>query len=615
MKMDTKKLTNKLFLASFLALGTLAVTSCNKDKNQNGQEVPEGKSQLVVRIAGITDGNEEISTKASLTGSNASRSSLKLTEGNSFDVISGIDNEVPNISSSQSIAQPNLRASTGKHAAAMADGIRYKLFFYKKDGATYTYVKSAEFQALHETPVALEQGTYKWVALSYNTTESVPDRSGADQVVLTQDNRDVIYANSGATDLVIGSSQSTLNITFQRIFSRIAIEVNTLGMFGPMTGTPTISATGGKAKTGTVNLSNGTVTNLTAGTNISFTAANFTNIDLTGTTLPAGDSYRKVAYFYTAPEATAQSLNLTLSGLQIKTDVKGTRNFGTTQLNQSNTIVPTAGTSKRFLVGVAESPLTYGTVKWARSNLYYRTGGALNTTPYRFYHTNPYNPDVNESFFAFKGHLPRTFANSVAAQQKDPCALVYPAGLWKTPTSADLNTVTSNTGLLDNLLTNILGGIIAPAGTSNATYGSNYIEYTTSSGVQSSVYPAETQKLRFYYNGTGAAVSAVTGLVQLNLGEVGETATFWSSDQLLSTELIGLNLAGVGAWGYMGNTAPAGGVLPPRPERALASKAAGVLNLNVAGLGVIQSKFMNVRCVRNTNWNGSAAGYDPMPAL
>ena len=239
-------------------------------------------------------------------------------------------------------------------------------------------------------------------------------------------------------------------------------------------------------------------------------------------------------------------------------------------------------------------------------------------TPYRFYHTNPNQPDANESFFSFKGHLPRTFASTVAANQKDPCALVYPAGLWKTPTSNEVGVLTSNSGVVDGLLGDIIGLLLKP-GTPGATAGSNYMDYTGGTGVQGSVYPTATNRLRFYNNGVATPISIVSGLFSLNFGSggVGQTAAFWSSDQLLTGDpLLSLlqaasGAASVGATSYIGATRTS----LVLGDKAVGTKSAGLLNINALGLGVIASDFMNVRCTRNASWNGSDPGYNPMPAL
>lgn len=629
MKKINNNLANKFALAAFLALGTLVVTtSCSKNNTSIEEIAPDGKNQVIVRITGLNEGEENISTKASNTNSTkTSGNSLKLVEGDEFDVVVGVTN-----SSSMS---SGLKASNGLRAATtpLNSTTTYSIYFYKRNpDNSYSFVKSVPLTASAVGTIDLTNGSYKWLAVSYNNTDALPIGTTATSVPSSTQldlNKDVLIASS-TSDLVINNNSVPLNITFKRIFSTVTVEVNTLGMFAPMTANPTIavSCTNG-IKTKTIDFSTGNLL-LTNVSDLSLTQANFTDVALP---VPVGtDAYRKVATFKTA-EQSELTVNAKISQLKIKADNGSIRNFGVSQSNQDIKITPLGGKNQRLLVGLAESALNYGTVEgstvqWGRSNLYYRTGGNLATTPYRFYHTNPNQPDASESFFSFKGHLPLTLAKTDAALQKDPCALVYPAGLWKTPTSAEIGQITSYQGVVSNLLGGIVN-LIKDDGTPGATFASNYIEYTASSGVQSSVYPAATQKLRFYYNGSGHAVTILTGLVTLDfkyknalgigVDTRGQSASIWSSNQLLTGDpLLSLlkgvsGLASVGATSYIGSTENGG--LLGTTQVPHGTESAGLLNIDALNLGVIASDFMNVRCTRNASWNGSAAGYNPMPSL
>ena len=600
MKTFPNKLASKFALAAFLALGTLAVTSCNKD-NQAGQEVPEGNSQLIVRIAGISDG-ENINSKGTKgsTSNNSGTQSVELVQSSGFDAIVALDNKVPSIET-PTIAQAGLKASNGSKAvsAPLAATTTYRLYLYKNNGGTYTFAKSMQFTPGTEAPIQIPNGSYKWVALSYNNTDAIPDADVTNNLVLPE-NKDVLYATSGATDIVINANTAPLSITFNRLYSRIAIEVNTLGMFAPIN-SATIAVTGQSARAATLDLTTGALTLAPSAGVPALTEANFTDID--------GNASRKVAYYYTA-DLTAQNLSVTVGNLSIKLDNATDRVFTTPQ-TFTQLITPERGKNHRFLVGIAESAITYGGVKWARSNLYYRTGGTLTTTPYRFYHTNPFSPAVSESFFSFKGHLPGVLANAVEANQKDPCALVYPAGLWKTPINTEIGTLTSQQGVISGLLGALLGNPATP----NSTFGPNYIEYSNSAGSATGPYATTPAAniLRFNYNGLNNTVNLLSGTINVTLGQVGSTAAFWGRDNVLDGGLLALLGTSVGAWSYIGRTQdPVIG-----NPRSVASKGAGALNIDLLNLGLVGSGFQNVRCVRNANFTAisAAQGYNPMPTL
>ncbi|MDR2275237.1 MAG: hypothetical protein LBF27_30275 [Sphingobacterium sp.] len=600
--MINKNIANKFALAAFLALGTLAVTSsCSKNNSQTEEIVPEGKNQVIVRIAGLNEGdnNSSIGTKGSTNNKKSNENSLKFVEGDSFDALIGVTNSSP-ISS-------GLKASNGLQAAAtpLAPTTTYSIYLYKKnsDNTTYTFVKSVPLTAGAAGTIDLANGAYKWLAVSYNNTDVLPIGATATTVPTSTTldlSKDILIASS-TSDLVINGNSVPLNITFNRVFSTVTVEVNTLGMFARMTENPTISVTAANAiKTKTIDFTTGNLT-LTNVANLNLTASDFTNVSPVGT-----EAYQKIATFKTA-EQPQLTVNAKVSQLKVKLDDNTTvRNFGATESNQNINITPLGGKNQRVLVGLAESAITYNNVSWARSNLYYRAGGALSTTPYRFYHANPNNPAKEESFFAFRGHLPGRLASGIEANQKDPCTMVYPAGLWKTPTYANLQTMTSQQGLLSGLLGALLGNPATP----NTGYGTNYIEYTPTIGSATGPYSStpNANRLRFNYNGLQSNVSLVSGLIDVQLGNVGTTAAFWSIDRVADLSIIE-----VGAWGYIGRTQDPvlGG------PRSVASRGAGALNIDLLDLGLVGSGFMNVRCVRDATFaaKSAVAGYNPYPNL
>src|SRR5690606_41499813 len=83
----------------------------------------------------------------------------------------------------------------------------------------------------------------------------------------------------------------------------------------------------------------------------------------------------------------------------------------------------------------------------------------------RFYHSDPsLNASHPDAYFSFGGAIPGRLAKQT--NPLDPCALVYPAGLWKTPSSTNLNAIKSY-GL--NSLLEVLN--LNAAGTLNVLVG------------------------------------------------------------------------------------------------------------------------------------------------
>jgi len=614
MKIFKNNCISNLTLLALMTYCILTVTSsCTKNNSQPEQEDPDGQSQITVRIASINEEDLNIingTKSSSLKATTPYHHNINIVEGDGFDAIIAIDNNIATATAEKA----GVKAANGIRAASstMEIGTLYRLFLYKNNNNTYSFVKSVTLIAGSESPIQLSNGIYKWVAVSYNSkTDQVPDR-GSDNNFTLPENKDILYATS-STDLNITGATTPIAINFNRVFARVAVEINTLGLFGPMTSTPTITVTGDKLlKSGTIDLTTGEfIGNITTGTDLALTQNDFTDINPV-----AGQTYQKVAYFYTAGQPT-KDLTITLSDLIIKLDDGTTRNFFLSTLTQTKSITPERGKNHRLLVGIAESALTLGTTKWARSNLFYRTSDALGVkTPYRFYPNNPYLPNQQESFFSFKGHLPGRLASANPANQKDPCSLVYPAGLWKTPSEAQITPLTSNRGLLDGALGSVLDLLGTMPATPGSNYGTIYIEYPVTAGFNPAYggTTSRTNRVRFYYNGIQNSVILANGLINMNIVEAGATVGIWSSDRVLDGGILDQLSTGVGAWGYLGSTKS---MSLFQPQRAIATKSAGLLNIDLLGSGLVASGFMNVRCVRDESWAvaSTSANYNPYPVL
>lgn len=600
MKNIKNKLAGKFAFIAFLTAGAFSVVSCSSKENGNGQELPDGTSQIIVNASSVAD-NETTVAKISKAGiSTSNHQSVEMINGNGFDALIAVDQNLPKATT---INNKGIQASAGNRAAALEPGTTFRVFLYKKVGVNYVYQQSHLLTTGTATPISVDNGSaYKWVALSYNNTDLIPDRGANDDFTLPQ-NKDVLYASS-TTDFTTSDTPVPVTITFKRLFSRIGIELNTMGLFGTMN-SATVGVSGQTVKTGTINLTTKAfVGPLTTGTTPTLAFGNFTNIS---------DASQKIAYFYTA-DPTPLNIAVTIQNLVITLDDGNTRNFGTSTLSKTIPVTPELGKSHRLLVGIGESALTYGGVQWSRSNLFYKTGS---TTPYRFNPSNLYSATIDQnSYFSFKGHIPRKLASGNPANQKDPCALVYPAGLWKTPSKPNLNAIQNREGILSDLLGSILdliglGAATPGAEIDNGLGGTNhYIQFTPTAGVHAA-YGANTSpenKLRFNYNGLQTNVGLIEGLITLNLGtSKGNQAAFWTEDQGL--DLLGL--AGVGAWNYLGFSA---GITKNTPK---GTAGAGLLNIDLLNLNVVSSALMNVRCVRNPAWAAASQQptYNPMPVL
>ena len=454
------------------------------------------------------------------------------------------------------------------------------------------------------------------------------------------------------------AADPTIEVLFDHAFSRIGIELNTIGAFGDITGIPSVSVTGASLASGNIDLLSGEIT---AGETYAPTLeyADFENVD------PNYDD-AKIAYLYTAStDATGdQNLTVTVQNLAIAHADGGVARTYFAEAAEFNTnITPELGKSHHVALNLVESALTTdyngNEVQWGRSNLYYR-GDNGGDRDYAFYANNEQTSRA-DGFFGFGGTVAGTFATS--ATEGDPCALVYPAGLWRQPSKADFNGLvrgdielgeltnvlgplgtavdaTGITGILD-LLTNLLGNAVAtlvnteaPNSTLDSESPYSYGQYVIADGAPTSGTNAfgdannASNNLRFYYNGQISDVTVLSqlgnggGLIGLGLNDLsvdlldqtvidlgvplldsyGDLTSLWTNQQ--GTDILGL--AGAGSWAYLGNAGR--GISSnflgiPTGFNArfhMANNTGELLNgVEALGIDVLSTTLKNVRCVRN----------------
>lgn len=642
------KRANWVFAMAMLALPGTLVTSCSKETKT---EIVDTKGdKLTISVAGIneSEASDPSGLKASVGKSKTRGGSTELFKFSDVDMAISVGSALPVKNARRSVMPSTKGGSSGasRAAADMDQGIKYVVYIY--DGTTLVASKELEAGTSGTIDGLDASKTYRWVAASHNSESSSPDLTpGAASLTIPQ-NTDLLFASGS---LNIGSDPN-LAITFDHALSRIGIELNTIGVFGEITGNPTVSVTGLNLSTGSINLLDGTIT---AGASYSpaLTYADFQNVD------PNFDD-AKIAYVFTAAE-TQQNIVVSVQGLTVAhVDNIGSttnRTYFANGATFNSGITPEIGKSSHILMNVIESPLvtTYNgnTVGWARSNLYYR-GNNGGSRDYAFYANNQQSAR-GDGYFGFGGTLPMRFATD--ATEGDPCAVVYPAGTWRQPTKADfsglvrgdielnsltdaigpLGDVVDATGLtgLVNIITNLLGNTVAMlvnTAAPNSQLGPapyNYGQYVIASGAPAAgstnaFGPASSasNNLRFYYNGQIANINVLqevadgNGLLNVGLNDIsadisgiqiaslglplldsyGRSTALWTSEQGTSV----LDLAGAGTWGYYGNAGRTFSLLGLGTRFHSANNTGELLNgVNLVGLDVLGTSFKNVRCVRN----------------
>lgn len=612
MKKTYTNLMGKLATGVLLVLGVAFVTGCAKDAKQDVNEDTGEGTRVVIRVEGIDNGGAvALKGKAGSATNAASANNAKLVQGDGFDVFVSQSSKIATQSNSVATKRRSVSSSSnGLRAEAMPEGRAYRVFL-RKSGETA--LVSEPFISGTVGSIPVEKGaSYEWFALSFNSTDEVP--AGTDGSVAIDDHSGILYAKgefevpAGDGDVVV-----PLNITFKPQLTRVAIEINTMGMFAPIA-SAVVSVTGGYASPDAINIVTGDFEGTAAPVSVSF--GDFADV-------VTGQGDRKVAYVNVAANST-EDISVEVTNLQITLDNNTTRNFGDAKMTQ--TFTPEPGMEQQIVLGFVESPLTHEGVQWSRSPLYYE--GSRNATsvaqlshnPYRFYHTNPELTASNpEAYFSFGGAIPGKLAKQT--NPLDPCALVYPAGLWKTPSSSDLAGIKSYglTTLLEVLnlnaagtldaLVGVLDLLAAPVEDASLASNPNAHQFTSVTGGANSAYAStpRANTLRFNYNGFMRNISLVEDLIQLDLGNtVGSYSAFWTNDRALG---LPLDIANLGVLHYLGHTHNLG-FLGSSPK---AFEGSNLLAIDALGIDVVKSSLMNVRCVRDASWNPNVTDYDPNP--
>lgn len=619
MKKSYINLTKKFLIGTSVAIGIVFAAGCTKDAKQDIMEEDGEGTRVVLRVGDIDygKGGPALKGKAGQAAAVSSADKTELLEKDGFEVLVS-QREKGGTNSKMLGSRRNSSASNnGLRAEVMEEGFNYRIFL-REQGATTGFV-SEQFVSGETGSLPVEKGKiYEWYALSYNNTDDVPEGDENGQVPIMAGDG-LLYA-TGVFDVedVDGDVVVPLTITFKPRLTRLVIELNTMGMFAPIQSAD-VSVSGLYVAPEAIDIVTGQFMGDTT-ENLSIAFGDFTDVQ-------GAEGHRKTMATSVAANA-AEGITVRVSGLQIGLDDGSVRDFGTAFIEHAFT--PEHGMEQEMLFGFVESALTRGTVSWARSNLYYTgpdnpsaPGATMSNNPYRFYHTNPRTNDPR-SFFSFKGHVPRQLASANEAEQIDPCSLVYPAGRWKTPTQAELGTLTSTQGLLSN----VVGGLLSTLGLGE-TPGMQYVtgEYiqlnpaaqggrpaTTGQSTAYGSNTSSTNVLRFNYNGIMTSIDVIEELISLELGDTyGAQAAFWTSESITDANLGGL-LGGVldlGAWSFVGRDTP---TLLGR--RVYGTQSLGALNIDLLGAAnVVSSSLMNVRCTRDDAWDPTASGYDPNPDL
>lgn len=626
MKMQSNKLRNWGLVMALLAIGNPLVTSCSKD--QNSTELAPKSDKLTISISGI---NVDPSFKSA---SNDLTYDVKEFGDADIAITIGDINQSDAVKfRNSSVYEP------------VAQGVQYVVYIY--EGNNLVTAKELSAGTLGTIEGLNPTTDYKWIAVSYNSTDSAPSLTPQSAALLLPENTDVLYATG---DLNLSNS-SSIEIAFNHAMARLAVELNTIGVFGEISTqtAPTITLTSGGLRTGSLNLLSGDITASSTTFSPTLTYSDFEQVEENKNDILQ-------TYFYTVPNSASenQSVTVNISNLMINHyDGNQSRTYFTTAKPFPLSVAVEKGKSTKATLNIVESALEtrIGTtnIGWARSNLYFREGeGIDDKRAYAFDYINRMHATGN-SYFAFNTKKPLYFPQT-AADLGDPCLEVYPKNLWRTPTKAELGALSSGeidiaplvdevvgtlTNILDGLLGSILGGATAPNSVTNILNPSSVsgkTEYNTSiiqrgrpTGNNQNAFgsgTSQSNKLTFFYNGQVTNTTVLqslgsaenSGLISLRTSDLNasssgtllglnvpilpaysNTAALWSNTDGINL----LGLVGAGSWGYFSyQNVALGGLITQGTSNARTS--AELLDLELLNIGLIESSLKNVRCVRST---------------
>ncbi len=212
---------------------------------------------------------------------------------------------------------------------------------------------------------------------------------------------------------------------FKRNTARIALDLDTRGMFGTINNTTSVELGTGTGsgftsiiQTGDLNVFTGLYSNLQ---NVSpVTGSSMTN--KAGVGGAAGAT--KTAVFYTVRTANVpvNNLRIRLNQLDITMDNSSTRSFSNSIIPYNNTVItPVLGNNYSLNARLIESGIRVKGLLWARTNLLYSS----QSDAYRFRVDNEYSqPDKDTEYWNWMSATP----TGSSSDNVDPCTRVYPQG-------------------------------------------------------------------------------------------------------------------------------------------------------------------------------------------
>lgn len=520
-----------VFFTAF-CLSLHGVSSCSKSEPSPDPVNPEDLTKLTVQVLGIVDLEEvELAIKptASTGVGRAATEDTRTEDAGTFESYDGFD-AITSVAQSAvqkkkvvvSAGSIAVKSGTSLMAAAMGNGIKYRLLLYSTKTGSEVFWKSVELSsagAIGQTVDVVKGESYKWYAFSYNTTASIPDVD-PNNPVIAAGNNDLLYASGAVTVTGAGTVNKPLAISFVHKMAQIVVEFDARGMFTDNITALGMTFGGNMLKTANMTIKTGAMSAPVAYSPAAIDISKFVNVE-------TNYNDRKKAYFYTAETGTMTNMKVFLNNLTITIENGTSRVFPAMSKEFNFASVPAVvGKSYTAKIDLIESPVIVNAtgltnVKWGRANLFHKGDGQRNPYRFRMQNSGVYN-STNQDLFRFLEALPGNaaiifFGGFITNYtQVDPCGLVHPVNTWRTPTRAEYTALSAVT-------------------TGRTFSGSDYVQYTGAASNVGSPYP--NKDLRFDRHGWHQ--KGMSGIIYYPWVFTPRDGFYWSSTPNYRFEVTG----------------------------------------------------------------------------
>ena len=429
---------NKGLSLYLIALITLCFTACKSEDSVHEQQI--AKTQVSFVLNGITDATEgpllsNVQKIASTAKSRTAAPAAKVREslGNFDWELSAASSNIQHIKKTANVKSSS---SALKKVAAtrtsMPNGRKYRILFYELSGGQeiYRHTEEVEVSTNPFTISLAANAQYKWYAYSYNDVNAVPLPTDlSDPTIPTRTNAPLLFDQGQFTNDV---ATERIEIEFEHKISKIEVMVNGTGVFANSISSLQAKYVNVPLTTHNFSIKSGAVVGnsiSTVNSNDAITFSNYGTPAAANIKISTNELYTSTAL----AQVSVQFNELTINKTGVNSQLISSSSPRTATIAG---FVNPIGNIRRAHVNLLYKGGVIGDKTWAEGNLYYDSTDPSN--PYKFADpvSNGQTAACNH-YWNWNTELPRSMTGAALTPVGDPCAKVYPANAWRTPSRAD----------------------------------------------------------------------------------------------------------------------------------------------------------------------------------